>query len=616
MLALLLAAAAVAAPKPNPCAALNAHRDDMAWVRANCKPLKADDDAGVREAEELLRLLARQRGARASLVVLGGAPGAQAYVTRDSVIVVTTQALDLCRRRRGQALRPEQARTNLLFLLAHELAHSHREDHVVALLAEKGERYFEFAVRSGDMRELLADQAALVDVARAGGDPQQVLGGGLLSAWARADGNPQWARERQRALREHAKSVVAALPLFQAGFDFLSSGDYDGAAEFLGAFAARARYDAREVRSNQAFALLQQAWATLAQCAPAAARRFVLPGVFDPSALALRFRSGSSTPADTCRREREFRALLDAAVALLEVVKQQDPDYTPARLNLAAAYLLDGQAVQAMAVLDAWPATSSDEARVASKAAGAVAAYLYAERPENSEGRAQALQCLRALAGRRPSDVAIAYNLARILSEMQDPAAEQAWRDVLALDPPRVLAEGARAELRHLNVDVEEPPSPAGGAPCPEPLAPTAAAPALGTTLPKAIVKGEIESSDGGLAWRRYSPKPGQAPREKATEGAATQPEAPAWRAYARRPGPRQPPLGISLTAEKLQPGVPEADLRRLHGVPEVELPLADGRRVLRFARCELPGDAGSLGYAYVVDGGEAVERLTFRPPY
>jgi tetratricopeptide (TPR) repeat protein len=591
-LAVVLAAAASAAPRPNPCAGLNRHRDDLVWVRANCRPLDKGDER-VRQAEELLRQLTRRHDTRASLLVLGGAPGPQAYVTKERVIVVTTQALELCRRRGKRDLSGDKARTNLVFLLAHELAHSYREDHVTALLADQDTRYFEFAVASNTLRELAADQAALVDVARAGGDARHVLKGDLLWAWAAADGDQTWAKERQKALAAHAKAVGEALPLFDAGFDFLASGDYALAAEFLDTFGERARYDAREVRNNQAFALLQQAWYALAACDLTSARRFVLPGVFDPRTLAPAVTRGSGDPAETCRRDSTFRQSLDEALELLSAVEKQDPDYTPARLNLAAAYLLVGDGLGALAVVRGAPAAASDEERAALAAAEALSLYVHATEDRFPEGRERAVKKLRELLAEHPRDTAVAYNLARMLTEMGDLTAVKAWRAVLELEPPRVLVDSALRELKHQGVTISED-APSSDDAC-APLDPPPAGGLPELTLTKVRAKPLVTRQGTAQGLLRAPSK---------AEGVR------AWRAYTR-PGVQS----VVLRAETWTEGVPVADLRRRHGTEEAELPLADGRRVLRFAPCELHDERGRMAFAYVVDGDTAVERLTFRPP-
>jgi tetratricopeptide (TPR) repeat protein len=626
---LALAAGAVSGePRPHPCAALNAHREDLAWVRARCQPLSPSDDARVALTEGLLGRLQR-RGRRARLLVLGGAPGPSAYITRDDVVVVTRQALDLCTRHRGRALPEAQAQANLAFLLSHELAHAYHDDHLRVLLTGQDPRYFEFATALNEELELTADRAALLDVARAHLDARHVLDGGLLRTWATTDGDRAWWEKRRLALRRFQTRVGQALPLFFASSDFLAAGRYPDVAELLGTFTSETGYRGPEVSSDHAYALLQQAQRSYAECDRAGASRFVWPGAFDADTRLVSIVRGPAERTE-CLEKSDFGSLLEEARGLLEDAVKLDPTYLPARLNLATAYLLGDHGLYARAVLEDAPPPGSVEERNALGHAKELAKYVDGVTGRNRQQRGEALQCMRDLAQSFPNDIAIAYNLARMLSETApDPAvdsvdvahpasvtredARQAWQRVLDLDVPAPLADAAREELRRLGVGVADEPVDGGADRSTCPVLPSPArdgVPQLGSPL-AAKHKGQPLDDASGSYWR-YTPE----------EGA----KSPGWRAYVNSPKQAAPknrkkvaPTPF-LVVEPLEPQVSLDDVRAAHGIPEADLPLVDGRRILRFAPCRpegaTEGQDEEIGYAYVIDGARAVERVSFGPQH
>ncbi len=612
--ALLLAAALLTpappararAAAPAPCN-LPAHRDDVAWIEDNCDVLSPARDERVRVLEDLLRRLERLKDLEGTrLLVLGRAPAVDAFITKRRVIVITRQALELCYP--GGALPDDtRAQANLAFVLGHELAHWDYDDRFVVDLSDRDERYFEFAVAAEASQELKADRSALMDLARAGLDVRHVLDGSLLRAWAGAQGS---AKVRLEALRGGAKEVGKALRLFDAGSDFLAAGWYATAAAALGEFGDAAAYEGREVLNDQAFALLQQALAALNQCERASALRFVWPGMFDPRTLASVVTRGEGDRTQACRLEKPFRDPLDRALWLLKKAAEADPDYLPARLNLVAAHLLNDKPNAAQAVLDdvappAPAATRLSDEEIALEAARALAQYLQGELHGALDLRRKALDALHALARARPTDANLLFNLARLQTELQDLAAVETWQRVLKLGPPRPLADEARRQLRKLNVPVPaeaapelEPP------PCPPQSVSASGVPTPGKLFSAKSAGMKFDLSDGSR-WRLLTPPAVQGKPRAAPPGPPT-----AWRAYAPVAGAKSkrgdPP--VALVVEPLAPAV--LDLHRWHGTSEAELRLVGGRRVLRFGTCAR--DGRNLGYAYVLDGDQAIERLTF----
>lgn len=581
-------AAALAAVAP-PCRDFDSHRLDVPWLRANCQPLTAEDDPRVADVLERLRQLERARGLPPSeILVLGAPPRPHAYVTRDRVIVMTSKVLDLC------YSKPKQAPSSLAFVLAHELAHLLHGDAQRAGLAEQDTRFFEAAARALDDNELRADASALFDVARIGLDPQEILGGALLRAWAQADGGGSGWQERKNLLGKTSRDVVQQLPLFDASVDFVAAGQYASAAGLLDLFRKRTGYDGREILSDLGFAKTQEVLANLDR---AAARRLMLPGAFDAQTFARKLERGASVDWPGVERDdleplrRELQRALD-----------QSPDYLPARLNLATVMLLSGDAASVLDLLKDLKVSAAEQVEVG--VARALALYLMGQAPGFEAQRAQAVKELRALATGAPSHVAAAYNLARMLTELKEPEAEQAWRRVLKLDPPRSVRDAAREALRRLSRADESTSDVAGEAAasksaCADPL--PDGAPAIGLLdksqfkmLEKAQRKKERRLLDGGTRWLFEA---GTGSVSKRT----TRP--PPWRAYVLPPDKARPAV-VELVVERLELVQQMADPRARHGTPESELALADGRRVLRYDAC-----------AFIVDGdGRALERVLFNP--
>ncbi len=568
---LVIALAAALATGAQPCN-LDAHHRDVAWLRAHCQPLSARDDPHVDEAHALLRRLEKARGLRPSeLLVLGRAPRAHAYVTSDRVIVVTRQALDLC------YAKGNHAPSNLAFVLAHELAHLSHGDAQSATLAQQDTRFFEATAWAADANELKADASALLDVARIGLEPKEILGGALLRAWSQSDGGRSRWRQRKQRLARISTNVVGALPLFDAGVDFVAAGQHSSAADLLDAFVAKTGYEGAEVLNDLGFACLQEMLAGLDR---APARRFLLPGAFDARTFARRLERGASGDWPSLDP-----AALEPLLELFNRALSVRPDYLPARLNKATVMLLSGHAASVLDLLENLDLTAAEKVEVGM--ARALALYLLGQAPTFEAQRAQAVGQLRELATGAPTHVPVAYNLARLLTELKQPDAPAAWRRVLALDPPLLVREAAAEALARLSgasrSDPDAEPDAAPSSACAQPL--PADAPRLG--LPERRT---------GKGRRPKTTTTALLPRGEwqLMRGAGP----PAWRAY--RKGNSKTAV-VELVVERLEDGPRAVDLRERHGPPESELTLADGKRVLRYRGC-----------AFVVAGDMAVERLLF----
>jgi tetratricopeptide (TPR) repeat protein len=601
VLAAVLAAAAL------PCRPSPRQSEDVSWLRKNCRVLTRADDPKVERAHAVLEQLVELKDLpRFDLLLIDGLDGPQAYVTRTREIVLSKVALELCYAK----FSPDEAEANVAFILAHELAHWSHKDPLLAVLADD-EAVFEFAVRGHEERETKADATAVVDIMRAGFDPAVVQRSTLLRRWASDDGRAikGWYVTRKRGLSRLATRVKDNLPLFEAGAAFVMAGLYDDAAALLDAFLRATDYDGREVLSNIGFARLQPAFRILAGCDRSDALRFALPGAIDTQTRVSNLRLRGADSPSSCRDDAHFRELLARIRGDLDKTVRTDADYAPAHLNLVAALLLERRFTEALSHAESVRSRLklTDVQRLALDVGLAVAKYGTGEQMNNAEFRRQALDDLRRLAEQAPHDVAAAYNLARMLSELADPAdpasraeATRAWERVRTLNPPRPLAEEARRMLKPPDAPEDDNAESADedddGAtaaclaavdvPLPFPLGLVDRK--KNPTLPKPNGKpidfglGKLYVYEGPPAGKRDAAKP--AP----------------WRAYAIET--EFLPAAVQLVVQDLAQPVAASTLRERLGAPEAEVALADGRRVLRYKAC-----------AWVVEGEQAVQRLAFQ---
>lgn len=372
--------------------------------------------------------------------------GPLAVALRDGNVVVSYAALELCYREADRTL----GESRLAFVLAHELAHLDHEDHVKLTAAEAVHAFGAEARRTGggsrrgstsgeDRKalELTADRQGALGMVMAGFDPRVLFGQDqtFFAAWVDSSvGRAAYAspdhpspQERARWLREQLAETAERTVHFDRGVAAYDKGDYPMAVEELETFAQD--FPSREVLSNLGLAYYQLAVRVLARCDGQLVVRWRMPVALDRETLAKRARLRGER--SHCYDDADYRKQIDRAIEALEDAAKQDAKYLPARLNLAAARLLDGQG--AGAIMAAEEATRLAPGDPRALGTLAVASLAYAESSPRLAD-AGALDDLAALHRRFPADPDIAYNLAQALTHGRRwEEAQPVWQAFLKL---------------------------------------------------------------------------------------------------------------------------------------------------------------------------------------
>jgi tetratricopeptide (TPR) repeat protein len=461
-----------------PLAAADSPRDRASWWIREYGPFTADR-ALVERATAIFRRVAAaadKSGNRLPKLLLINAKGEPwALSLPDGSVVVTRGALELTL---GKA-KGEAGDARLAFVLGHELAHLAKDDfwHASAFsaLAKYDRRrgdgkqpeteaqstlgLLQTTPRDLQSAEHQADAYGMLYASWAGYSPQTLLEqpDSFFAQWSRATGlaedvaHPS-AAARANFLRSQLAEVAEDLDYFHFGVRLLELGRYDDALLLLERF--QDRFASREVFTNLGLVHHQMALRELARCDGQVAMRFALPVEADPVTLAERSRlRGAADPADVCREAPAFREHWTAARRLLELGRDRDPTYLPARIDLIATLLLGGRHAEAIVVSE--EALELDPEASALLNGRALGIYLFGleSRLETTD---TALGLLDQALRNEPGAPAVLWNRARILDERgRTAAARDAWRAYLAVD-----ATGPRAEIARQRADITASPSP------------------------------------------------------------------------------------------------------------------------------------------------------------
>ena len=447
------------------------------------------DRALVERAQEvfasLLPIVDQQARRRPRLLVVNRADGIEAQALPDGTVVANPALLRFCFG--GAQLPKAQGDARLAFVLGHEIAHLAYDDAWHAEAFASVRRYGDsdlleatrtWAYESAEERqakELRADRAGFLYLLLAGYSSDGLVDrrSDFLREWSRHVGatsssggsHPSLAR-RSELLRVELTSLQATRPFHRFGVRLLSLGRYADAIPLLERF--RREFPSRESGSNLALAYYYRALAQLALCGDPRATRFRLPVILDPQTLAARLqlraggRAGCALPA-----EKD----LDEAERLLRQSVANDPDYVPARLNLAAVLAtfgpgFRGKARDAYGVATAGEPAGSSKMPVSTQPRLAVVAAVAFHQlgPEmDVETTATALAALDQVAGLETADhdvrAAALFNAARIQHDLGRSSARAAWKKYLAFDTEPPWADEARVAL------LPEAPPPAAAPP-------------------------------------------------------------------------------------------------------------------------------------------------------
>jgi tetratricopeptide (TPR) repeat protein len=298
---------------------------------------------------------------------------------------------------------------------------------------------FSEAINQSTVRNLLSARLALADMAQAAGDPKQALFEARIALGA----NPRSEEAAVRVLEygiatepdtvlKEAKAFAQRHPearrlrLGLAG-QLSDQGDYEGAAAEVASMIARTPEDfellyvqaqlaARAKRFDQARRFLDQYITVQKQ-----RQRAAPDGATDADAA---LSEGYQLRA----RVAQEQGRLDDAIADLVLITEPDSIYFGARMRQALIRGQQGRIDEALALIDSTEAQDDESATLGVMTATQIL--------RNAKRLDDAIKRLEDADRLRPQTVAIKYELGMLYESQNNlPAAEKAWRQVIALDP-------------------------------------------------------------------------------------------------------------------------------------------------------------------------------------
>ena len=298
---------------------------------------------------------------------------------------------------------------------------------------------FSEAINQSTVRNLLSARLALADMAQAAGDPKQAL----LEARIALGANPRSEEAAVRVLEygistepdtvlKEAKAFAQLHPearrlrLGLAG-QLSDQGNYEGAAAEVASMIARTPEDfellyvqaqlaARAKRFDQARQFLDQYVTVQKQ-----RQRAAPEGATDADAA---LSEGYQLRA----RVAQEQGRLDDAIADLVLITEPDSIYFGARMRQALIRGQQGRIDEALALIDSTEAQDDESATLGVMTATQIL--------RNAKRLDDAIKRLEDADRLRPQTVAIKYELGMLYESQNNlPAAEKAWRQVIALDP-------------------------------------------------------------------------------------------------------------------------------------------------------------------------------------
>lgn len=382
-----------------------------------------------------------------------------ALCIKDDTVLLSLKALKLCYHNTDDAT----GDARLAFVLGHELSHLAKDDlwHLAAF--EALERHGDGQTGADQARQTLmknetlknirekemrADKFGLLYAAMAGYDPTVIAdtgGKNFFNEWVeqitgriaykaekpRAQDKPSGhppPTERASFVLTNLKAVKADLVLFRLGVRLFQAGRYEYALAFLNEF--KQKYPCREVFNNLGLIHYQLAVEKLIECDPQRALKFKLAAMLDADTrLAGHFR-GRCSPDSS--KMIQFREHLDTALQFFKDAKEKDPLYFPARLNLSSAYIIKGNAPEALAAADAALNLQPDDPGALCNRA--IAVFLVGK-TLNTDMAPQSIRILEQITETHPDFAAGFYNLGRLHQEKARPEkAQQEWKRFKTLE--------------------------------------------------------------------------------------------------------------------------------------------------------------------------------------
>ena len=370
----LLAVVALSGPLPA-VAQATAAKDHIGYYVERFGRLEPGDDPRVDIAFEVfdrVREAADKSTKRLpQLIVIGDRatrPHPWALALPDGHIVLSRRGIEACRT--STADMP----ACLAYIIGHELAHLARDDfwhaEVYSLLDEfresepqsKNERLMAMlrpAALQARKRELAADDWGFVYASLAGYPVERLLDAGpsglsFFEQWmqqtvTRIQPTHATPLERAQLLRARLRGTAAKLVYFHYGVRLSHFGLCDDAIHFFRAF--QKDYPGPSVLNNLGFCYIRLA---LKAMRPERANHYWLPLVLEDQTRAQTYATRSGDERQTLKQMtgKAGRRALKQAVDYLRKATEISPSLMPASINLATAYLLQGQPHFARGVLE------------------------------------------------------------------------------------------------------------------------------------------------------------------------------------------------------------------------------------------------------------------------
>ena len=447
-------------------------KDHAGWWLKNFGTVDREN-RDVARAEQIFRRVAEaadKKGAKLpSLKVIKSAGEPWVIAIRDGSIIVSEGAVANCFRNVSNA----KGDARLAFILGHELSHLAKDDywHIAAFDALEGyksEKGNESRIKSeiiallekwGDVKpgrnanevirtkELQADEEGLLTMTMAGFEPSLVVGDNtnffeewvslITGRYAYNDATHPSPAQRALFVKARMKPVIDALWLYGFGVRYYQLGRYRDALAFFEAF--QNTFSGREVFNNIGLCHYQLALDELASFAPEERIRFKFTTVLDVRTRAQSLRTRGTYISG------KFKLHIDTATEMFRQALAKDSSYLPARINLAATYVISGDAADALGAAES--ALKIEPAQPDALTAKAVALYLVGV-SNNTDTTDNALAILREVIRTDPSHAAAWYNLGSIQSERKrNSAALESWKSFVSLEPAGIYADRARKAL-------------------------------------------------------------------------------------------------------------------------------------------------------------------------
>ncbi len=382
-----------------------------------------------------------------SLVLLNMESEIDAFAGEDGTILVTAGVLDICYRDRSR----EEGDNLLALVLAHELSHLSNEDFREALAFAEAKGSWNVMADAARQRELEADRQGVVYMWMAGFDPPALVRDeSLLKDWvgrfapfgmARQESHPSGS-QRVASLREQVERVIDDLDYFSVANRLYEIGKYESAVEYYKYFARL--FPSSTALNNIGLCHLQLAVEKLAACDKNSAMRFRAPGLLDPEILLRGTDRRGEGPR--CTENAVFLRHKNLAREALEGAIEKDPNYIPARFNLASLLVLSGDG---SAAVGASTELSKRAPSLETEVLLQLSYYMVGE--ENATYGAikqTALMEFRGLQKKYPDSPLVSFNLAQMETNLgASQSAEKAWRNLLRVEPSGPYADFARNRL-------------------------------------------------------------------------------------------------------------------------------------------------------------------------